>query len=62
MVRERLETAFSVAEREYGVTRLLDPEGRVENIFSFSVYITIVTDIDSIMEMINLLNILLHFI
>nr|CAD7441408.1 unnamed protein product [Timema bartmani] len=27
MVRERLETAFSIAEREYGVTRLLDPEG-----------------------------------
>ncbi|XP_075219795.1 dystonin-like protein short stop isoform X24 [Lycorma delicatula] len=25
-VRERLETAFHVAEREYGVTRLLDPE------------------------------------
>nr|QVD39310.1 Dystonin [Schistocerca gregaria] len=26
VVRERLETAFTVAEREYGVTRLLDPE------------------------------------
>lgn len=25
--RERLETAFNVMEREYGVTRLLDPEG-----------------------------------
>lgn len=25
--RERMETAFYVAEREYGVTRLLDPEG-----------------------------------
>jgi len=24
--RERLEIAFSVMEREYGVTRLLDPE------------------------------------
>jgi hypothetical protein len=24
--RERLETAFHVAEKEYGVTRLLDPE------------------------------------
>ena len=27
IARERLETAFHVAEREYGVTRLLDPEG-----------------------------------
>lgn len=26
-VRERLETAFHVVEKEYGVTRLLDPEG-----------------------------------
>jgi len=26
--RERLETAFSAAERECGVTRLLDPEGK----------------------------------
>ena len=26
-VRERLERVFYVAEREYGVTRLLDPEG-----------------------------------
>lgn len=25
--RERMETAFHIAEREYGVTRLLDPEG-----------------------------------
>lgn len=25
--RERLEQAFHVVEREYGVTRLLDPEG-----------------------------------
>ena len=27
VVRERLEHAFHTAEREYGVTRLLDPEG-----------------------------------
>lgn len=27
-VRERLETAFHIAEREYNVTRLLDPEGK----------------------------------
>jgi len=25
--RERLDQAFHVVEREYGVTRLLDPEG-----------------------------------
>lgn len=28
-VRDRLESAFYVAEREYGVTRLLDPEGTI---------------------------------
>ena len=28
VARERLEMAFHVAEREYGVTRLLDPEGK----------------------------------
>jgi hypothetical protein len=28
IARERLENAFHVAEREYGVTRLLDPEGK----------------------------------
>lgn len=27
-VRERLDSAFYIAEREYGVTRLLDPEGK----------------------------------
>ena len=27
--RERLETAFHVVEKEYGVTRLLDPEGKI---------------------------------
>lgn len=26
-VRDRLDSAFSVVDREYGVTRLLDPEG-----------------------------------
>ena len=29
-VRERIELAFHVMEREYGVTRLLDPEGEYE--------------------------------
>lgn len=33
VVRDRLESAFHVAEREYGVTRLLDPEG--ENTSTF---------------------------
>lgn len=28
-VRERIEKAFYIAEREYGVTRLLDPEGEM---------------------------------
>lgn len=27
-IRDRLESAFNVVEREYGVTRLLDPEGK----------------------------------
>lgn len=30
--RERLETAFNVMEREYGVTRLLDPEGEFSEV------------------------------
>lgn len=33
VARDRLENAFHVAEREYGVTRLLDPEG--ENTSTF---------------------------
>lgn len=28
--RQRLERVFNLAEREFGVTRLLDPEGRSE--------------------------------
>ncbi len=31
-VRERIELAFSVMEREYGVTRLLDPEGKKDSL------------------------------
>jgi len=27
-IRDRLESAFNIVEREYGVTRLLDPEGK----------------------------------
>lgn len=38
-IRDRLESAFNVVEREYGVTRLLDPEGKarffVRSFFSF---------------------------
>lgn len=37
-VRERLETAFHIAEREYGVTRLLDPEGRT--FFEILIFVT----------------------
>lgn len=32
--RERLETVFHAVEKEYGVTRLLDPEGESEENFS----------------------------
>ena len=28
-VRERIDTAFHIMEKEYGVTRLLDPEGKM---------------------------------
>lgn len=31
--RERLETAFHAVEKEYGVTRLLDPEGELDNYY-----------------------------
>jgi hypothetical protein len=33
VARDRLENAFHVAEREYGVTRLLDPEGKNASAF-----------------------------
>lgn len=33
-IRERLENAFHVAEREYGVTRLLDVEGNCHSFYS----------------------------
>ena len=29
-VRERIDLAFHIMDREYGVTRLLDPEGKAE--------------------------------
>ena len=32
-VRERIDLAFHVMEREYGVTRLLDPEGKLTQFF-----------------------------
>lgn len=34
--RERLDRVFNVAEREYGVTRLLDPEGNDNLLSPFS--------------------------
>jgi hypothetical protein len=38
IARDRLENAFNVAEREYGVTRLLDPEGKNSSVhFKFHV-------------------------
>lgn len=36
--RERLESAFHVVEKEYGVTRLLDPEGK-QKLFKISTII-----------------------
>jgi hypothetical protein len=36
-VRDRLDSAFSVVDREYGVTRLLDPEGKFPD-FVFKPY------------------------
>lgn len=35
---ENLEQAFSVAERELGVTRLLDPEGKLDHSLGLSKY------------------------
>ena len=34
-VRERIDLAFHVMDREYGVTRLLDPEGKFSWFFIF---------------------------
>lgn len=36
--RQNLEQAFSIAEREFGVTRLLDPEGIVISQLAFKVF------------------------
>ena len=33
-VRERIDLAFHIMDREYGVTRLLDPEGEFQSIIS----------------------------
>ena len=45
-VRERIDLAFHIMDREYGVTRLLDPEGesfyiiyRVKIIYYIMIYI-----------------------
>ena len=37
-VRERIDLAFHVMDKEYGVTRLLDPEGRCPTL-DFSRYV-----------------------
>lgn len=42
--QENLEKAFSVAERELGVTRLLDPEGERRHTFSIAYCISRTTD------------------
>lgn len=34
-VRERIDTAFHIMEREYGVRRLLDPEGKGSSFIIF---------------------------
>ena len=33
-VRERIDLAFHIMEKEYGVTRLLDPEGKLYNCYN----------------------------
>ena len=33
-MRERIDLAFHIMDREYGVTRLLDPEGEFQSIIS----------------------------
>lgn len=53
VVRERLENAFYIAEKEYGVTRLLDPEGEYEQWFSSSCFVTlyVINGYPSVIEM-----------
>ena len=34
-VRERIDLAFHVMDREYGVTRLLDPEGKYNTMHNY---------------------------
>ena len=38
-VRERIDLAFHIMDREYGVTRLLDPEGESSAINITTIYI-----------------------
>ena len=37
-VRERIDTMFHIMEKEYGVTRLLDPEGKKEMSYTILEY------------------------
>ena len=39
-VRERIDLAFHVMDREYGVTRLLDPEGESRELKTFHIVST----------------------
>ena len=41
-VRERIDLAFHIMDREYGVTRLLDPEGEFQSIISEVLRVSIV--------------------
>ena len=42
-VRERIDLAFHIMDREYGVTRLLDPEGMYQTQFIKSILIVSMT-------------------
>ena len=42
-VRERIDLAFHIMDREYGVTRLLDPEGESSSI-NITIYIAYLRD------------------
>ena len=43
-VRERIDLAFHIMDREYGVTRLLDPEGESSSIHITTIYIAFLWD------------------
>lgn len=54
--QENLEQAFSVAERELGVTRLLDPEGESAHVGTFNaVALQSVTPVTSVVPLYSIL-------